>query len=261
MENEVVDTNVEAAPDTSVTETPNTEATTTAQPTDTDSKLYTIKVNGEEMQLKEPELIKYAQLGRSGQRAMERAALLEKKQKDMYGQLVSAAKKDVFALYEVLTGEKHPYANGQQPQQNGAVQVQEQPDPRDVELQQTKQKLQTIEQRLEAEDVERERKAIDNELSEATKKYPELDSPYLQHFVKSEYRKALQNGLDLSLEDVAFYVAQDVKEREQKKQKAINSSMDENKKRAPVITPPAAKGNGSKSMTLEDVKRLAGRQV
>jgi hypothetical protein len=222
-----------------------------------EEKRFKLKVNGEELDLTEPEVIKYAQLGKAGQRAMEKAAMVEKKQREMYGQLVKAAETDVFALYEVLTGKKHPYASGVA-QQNGQQQNAQEMDPRDLKLREYEEKLTRIEQKIEGEEIEKERQAIETELSSAVKKYPELDSPYLKHFVKSEYRKALINGLELSLEDVAFYVAQDVKQQAAAKQKATVQKLEENKKRAPVITPPSG-GEAKKPMSLEDVKRLAGR--
>lgn len=254
MENEVVDT---AATETQepIDQSPAPETETQAQPAnEAEQKLYSIKVNGEEMQLSEPELIKYAQLGKAGQRAMEKAAMTEKKQREMYSQLVKAAETDVFALYEVLTGKKHPNAM----QQHQAMQGQSDVDPKDLKLREYEEKLNRIEQRIEAEEIEKERQAVETELSDAVSKYPELDSPYLKHFVKSEYKKALVNGLDLSLDDVAFYVAQDVKKSSQDKQRAIAGKMEDNKKRAPVIAPPPG-AKVEKPMSLEDVKRLAGR--
>jgi hypothetical protein len=225
------------------------------QAQETEEERYKIKVNGEELEVTKPELIKYAQLGKAGQRAMERAALAEKSQKQMYSQLIQAADKDIYALYEVLTGKKHPHATQFQ---NNGTQETAQVDPRDLELREYKERLSALEAARENEAVEKERVAIENELGEAVKKYPELDSPYMKHFVKSEYRKALMNGIDLSLDDVAFYVSQDVKKSNAEKQKATVQKIEENKKRAPVITPPAG-GNGKKAMTLEDVKKLAGR--
>lgn len=252
MENEVVDT---AATEEVSTEqaTPETEAPA-QQTQEPEQKLYSIKVNGEEMQVSEPELIKYAQLGKAGQRAMERAAQTEKKQREMYSQLVKAAETDVYALYEVLTGKKHPSAM----QQNNNAVTQQDLDPRDLKLREYEEKLSRIEQRIEAEEVEKERQAVETELADSIKKYPELDTPYLKHYIKAEYRKALVNGIDLSLDDVAFYVSQDVKKSEQEKAKATSMKLEENKKRAPVIAPPPG-AKESKPMTLDDVKRLAGR--
>jgi hypothetical protein len=259
MENEVVDTANEIQADISTETPPTKESNEAAQhtPAETSDKRYAVKINGEEMQLTEPELIKYAQLGKAGQRAMEKAASLEKKQKELYGQLVQAAESDPYALYEVLTGKKHPHAStAQQPQAQG-----QELDPRDQKIKEYESKLAKIEQRLEQEDIAKEREAVESELTEAVKKYPVLDSPYLKHFVKAEYRKALINGLDYTLEDVAFHVAQDYKAQEAQRVKATQQKLEENKKRAPVITAPGVKGDGKKPMTLDDVKRLAGRAV
>jgi hypothetical protein len=75
--------------------------------------------------------------------------------------------------------------------------------------------------------------------------------------VKDQYRKALINGLDHSLEDIAFLVAQENKQLNAQKQKATTQKLEENKKRAPVIAPPAG-GTEKKERTFDDAKRLAG---
>lgn len=261
----VVDTTNETSPDSTSPETNpvESEATEGAQPTQETpaERKWRLKVNGEELDLTEPEVLKYAQLGKAGQRAMEKAALLEKKQRETYSQLKEAAEKDVFTLYQILTGKVHPNASLAASQKTTAQGASEQFDPKDLQLREYEEKLSRIEQRLEQEDIERERQAVESELSDAVKKYPELDSPYLKSFVKSEYRKALLNGSEHSLEDIAFLVAQDFKRYEQQKSKATQQKLEANRNKAPVIAP-ASKGSASnKEMTLDDVKRLAGRMV
>lgn len=259
LDTNVVDTDVTANEATS-TETPDQNAATTAQPTQGEAeRKWKLKVNGEESEYSEAEVLKFAQLGKAGQRAMERAAATEKKHKELQSTLREAAEKDVFTLYQALTGKRHPLADQgapkATPQQSGEI------DPRDVQLREYEEKLSRIEQRLEKEDIERERQLVEQELGDAVKKYPELDSPYLKSYVKSEYRKALVNGLDMSLEDVAFYVAQEHKQWNAQKQKATQQKLEANKQKAPVIAPPSDGGSQKGPMTLDDVKRLAGRQV
>jgi hypothetical protein len=263
LETNVVDTET-AAPEATSQEMPDQGAPAEAQPTQGETeqqRKWKLKVNGEDLDLTEPEVLKYAQLGKAGQRAMEKAAALEKKHKELYAQLQQTAEKDPYLLYQVLTGKTHPKAMNAAPQQATAQGDQSADDPRDIELREYKEKLSRIEQRLEQEDIERERKAVENELNDAVKKYPELDSPFLKSYVKSEYRKALLNNADMSLEDVAFLVAQEHKRYEAQRSKVTQQKLEANKQKAPVIAPPSGGGTSKKEMTLEDVKRLAGRQV
>lgn len=244
------------------TETPQATSTetqeqdgTSAQPAVSEEKLFTIKVDGRETQLKESELIKYAQLGKKGQRAMEAHANLEKKQKAFYSTLQAAAEKDVYSLYEALTGKRHPAAEAaRQPQAEATDQNQ---DPRDIKLREYEDKLARIEERFENEAVEKERQAVASELDAAVKKYPELDSPYLTAYVKDQYRRSLKNGLDHSLEDIAFLVAQDVKRQEADKRQKLTTHLDKNKKRAPVITGPSD-GKTKPKGGIEYARKLAG---
>lgn len=259
MNTSVVDTETKVAEPTS-NETAD-QTTETAQPTQSEpeARKWKLKVNGEEEELDEPTVLKYAQLGKAGQRAMERAAATEKKHKELISSLRETAEKDPFLLYQALTGKIHPKA-GLGAQQATPDQSQAE-DPRDAKLREYEEKFSRIEQRLEQEDIERERQAVEKELADAVKKYPELESPFLKSYVKSEYRKALVNGLDTTLEDVAFLVAQENKQWIAKSQKATQEKLEANKQKAPVIAPPSTGGSQKKEMTLEDVKRLAGRQV
>lgn len=265
MENEVIDTkSTEAqastqAPDISTEpEAQELDKSTPDAATTEAERKWKLKVYGEEREYSEPELLKLAQLGGAGQQAMNKAALIEKKQREFYGWLQEALAKDPLQVAEIITGKK--YQAAQQASPNG--EAQEQLDPRDLKIRELEEKYGTLAQRIEQEEVEKERQVIQQEITAAVKKYPELDSPYLQSYVKQEYRKALMNGVtDLSIEDVAFYVAQDVKNREAQKLKATQERFEEKKKQAPVVTAPGAASGKTKSMTLDDVKRLAGRTV
>lgn len=262
MENEVIDTQSTTETTTPVetaqpisTETQGNTGEPSTQAPSSETKMYTVKVDGKEMQFSEPELIKYAQLGKKGQRSMEYAASLEKKQKAFYGQLVSTAEKDVFALYEALTGKRHPMAHASAQAQSATDQGQQ--DPRDIKLREYEEKLSRIEQKFEADEVEKERQAVATELADAVKKYPELNTPYHSSFVKDQYRRALKAGLDHSLEDIAFLVAQDVREHEANKRKELNNKLDENKKKAPVMTTPGS-GKAKPPSGIEYARKLAG---
>lgn len=257
LETNVVDTEGTDLTATS-TETPEKEAGAEAQSTQgvTEPRKWKLKVNGEEEELDEPSVLKYAQLGKAGQRAMERAAATEKKHKELINSLRETAEKDPFLLYQALTGKRHP--NALTAPTKATVEGQgNEPDPRDMQLREYEEKLSRIEQRLEQEDIERERKAVEQELGDAIKKYPELDSPPLKAYVKSQYRAALVNGAEMSIEDIAFLVAQEQKQWTAQKQKATQQKLEANKQKAPVITGPTGDAPKKKG-TLEDSLALGG---
>lgn len=240
------------APQTEVeTQTQQTEAHDTA--TQEQVRKWKLKVYGEEKEYTEPEVLKLAQLGGAGQKAMEKAAAIEKKQREFYGWLRGALEKDPHAVAEVITGKKFQAQQAQS-------QEQEQTDPRDMKVSELESQVSSLMERLEAQDVEKERQLIEKELGDAVSKYPELDNTFLKSYVKQEYRKALQNGLeDLSIDDVAFYVAQQWKETQAKKVQTAQQKFEDTKQKAPVTTKPAQGSGAKKPMSLEDVKKLAGR--
>ncbi len=242
-------------------ETQSTDANTGTQETATEQaeRKYKLKVYGEEKEYSEAEVLKFAQLGSAGQKAMEKAALLEKKQREFYGWLREALAKDPDQVAEIVTGQKRV----RQAQAQATEQGQEQTaDPRDAELRQYQDRLQKLEAKLEQDEIEKERQAIESELDAAVKKYPELDNPFLKSYVKQEYRKVLKSGVeDMSMEDVAFYVAQEYRNQQAAKAQTVQKQFDNKKQAAPVMTKPAPSSSPKKQMTLDDVKRLAGRQV
>lgn len=257
MENEVqIDnqsTEVQAsqeAPDTEVAETQsNTQEPATETP---EEKKWRLKVYGEEKEYSEPEVLKFAQLGAAGQKAMEKAATIERKQKEFYGWLREALAKDPYAVAEVVTGQKFNRPSTQMDE--------EQVDPAKSELAQYKERLQSLEAKLEREEIEKERQAIESELDTAVQKYPELSNPFMKSYVKQEYRKVLKSGIeDMSIEDVAFYVAQEYRNQQKDKAQTVQKNFETKKAAAPIMTKPAMASNKEKAMTLDDVKKLAGR--
>lgn len=237
-------------------ETQSPDANNTAL-TATDAKKWKLKVYGEEKEYSEPEVVKFAQLGAAGQKAMEKAALAEKKQREFYGWLRSAMETDPMQVYEIITGKKYQGTQAPQVTEQGEV------DQRDTQLRHYQERLHSLEAKLEAQEIEKERQAIESELDSAVSKYPELNNPFLKSYVKQEYRKVLKAGVeDMSIDDVAFYVAQEFKNQQVQKAQTIQNKFNEKTKQAPVMTKPTqSSGQGNKKMTLDDVKRLAGRQV
>lgn len=223
--------------------------------TQAEIKRWKLKVYGEEKEYTEPEVLKLAQLGGAGQKAMEKAALLEKKQKEFYGWLRSALEKDPYKVAEVITGRS--FSRGTTEENFSG---QDETDPRARELSETRERLQSLEAKLESQEIEKERQAIETELTDAVSKYPELNNPFMKSYVKSEYRKVLKAGIeDLSIDDVAFYVAQEYKNQKAAQAKEAQKRFNEKKNRAPINTRPSAATGGDEQSGIDYARKLAGR--
>ena len=182
---------------------------------------------------------------------MEKAATLERKQKEFYGWLRDALAKDPYAVAEVVTGQKYNRPSTQTDEEQANPQS---------ELAKYQERLQALEAKLEREEIEKERQAIESELDGAVQKYPELANPFMKSYVKQEYRKLLKQGVeDMSIEDVAFYVAQEYKNQQKDKALTVQKNFETKKAAAPIMTKPAMASSKEKAMTLDEVKKLAGR--
>jgi hypothetical protein len=222
------------------------------------------KVGGEELEWDWPTTQRYAQLGRQGRVAMEKAAAVEKKAQQTLVELREAAMRDPEGLIEILTGRTRRAAGPAKPGTTTQGAEPSQPDPRDARIDELNSKVGSLEEVLERQAIAEERKQIENELTDAQKRYPELEDDAVKLFVKTEYARALKNGLDVTLDDVAFHVAQQRRELATKKDKEKQQKLLENNKRAPVSSIPGGKepsGSGRKpgESGIDYAKRLAGR--
>lgn len=220
------------------------------------------KVNGAEVEWDWDTTKRYAQIGNAGYKAMEKAKALEKKQADTYQQLMDLATRDPEGLIRIF----NPQWNGsaKQAQQIQAGQPQDQSeanDPRDHKIRELEQRYQSVAEKLEAQEIAKERSMIESEIQSAVKQFPILGDEMHQEFLKFQYAKALKQGLDVTMEDVAFHVAQKLEATRQAKNQQIKQRIEEKRKKAPVVGTAAPEGTGKKTMSLEDVKRLAGRIV
>lgn len=272
MDSVDMDTNAETDTDTAQDQQPSTadQDTSTDAPANAESTETVpykpfgkgkekFKVNGQELEWDWETTKRYAQIGRSGQMALERAATTEKKARQFYDQLVSQAAKDPDGLIEILTGRKVSRAQAQHDADPSSQQ-----DPRDSKISQLEERLAKFEQGTEQAAIEKERLAIQSELDAASKKYPEIDDEITRDYVKAQYAKMLRNAKDpddVTMDDVAFHVAQMIKDNRAKKTQDTKKRLDETRRRSPVSSSgiPAGGEGGHKPMTLEDVKKLAGR--
>lgn len=206
---------------------------------------------------------KYAELGRGGRLAMQKASEIEKKATDAYNNLIKRAQSDPEGLLEILNPKyKRGSLTKAQAREVAAEAVDGQSvgyDPRDSKIQELEEKLGSIESFVEQGKIAEERKLIETELDESVKRYPELNNKFYREFVKQEYHKALKRGDQFSIEEVAFFVSQDLKEMEASKAKAQKLAQEKIEKKAPVTSVHGKNVGESEGMTREEVMRLAGR--
>lgn len=223
-------------------------------------------VNGKDFEWDWATTKKYAQLGRSGQIAQQKAAETERKSREFYGRLTEGAKNDPEGVIRLLLGQPS-WKFGAKPTRTGGAATADgrsteggaTEDPRDQEIQELKGQVQKLLQGDEERQLEQERNAFTQELEDAVKSYPILDSKYYREYVKSEYRKSLMKGAEVSVDDVAFSVAEEIKELQANKDQERNQRLKNNRERATVTGRTGGDTGGEKAMSRDDVRRLAGR--
>jgi hypothetical protein len=229
------------------------------------------KANGKEHEWDWETTKKYAQLGYAGQQAIERSATTEKKSREFMGRLQELAQTDPDGLIEVLTGKRRqaqPHAQAQEPRQakQGHAESSQSEDPKDARIRELENKLNGVLERDEQAQVEAERTAFSKELDEATSKYPVLKEygGLFTEIVKVQYRKHLNLALEArqeppSVEDVAFYVSQQIQESRQKKDQEKQQRTEEKRKTAPLSGVPGGGGSSDKKGGREELLRAMGR--
>lgn len=219
------------------------------------------KVDGKEEEWDWETAKKYASLGKTAYQRMQEAADIKKRANDAYSQLLTLAEKDPEGLIRALNSNYTPQSQRAPQAQTGQDNVtNQQHDPRDQKIHGLENELQQIKQGLEMQAVEKERLAIQQEITEAESKYSVLKgNKFAINYIKNEYRKALANNVDTSIEDIAFLVSQELLEFNKAATQEKQKRFEQKRKSAPVNVVTASSEQGQKPMSLDDVKKLAGR--
>lgn len=236
----------------SASTSPETEQTTTAYQPFREGK-EKFKLDNEEVEWDWETTKKYASLGAAGYKRMEQAAAIRKQAEQAYSQLMHLAQTDPVGLLRTLNPKFNPQALQQRQETTESGNV----DPRDLEIRELKQRYETVAQTLERQEIEREKSLMQQEFDASFKKYPILKAnPFAMDRIRAEYTKALQAGIDVSIDEIAFLTAQELQKTSQAKTQVQQQRIQEKRKNAPVSVTPGSKAD--KPMTIDDVKRLAG---
>lgn len=222
------------------------------------------KVNGEEHEWDWDTTKRYAQLGRSGQLAMERAAQTEEKAKTAYQKLMKAAQDDPEGLIRVLNPNYQGSRSKTSAQQDAGDVDGNTEDPRDRRIAQLEKDVAKFSGHFESQEVNQARQEIDAELDASAKQFPIMTNDVYRQYVKSEYRRYLESGItDISIEDIAFSVQQKAKEEKLANDTKRKASLDIKRKNS---TSPSISGSSGSSDRKEGesgidfAKRVAGMQ-
>jgi hypothetical protein len=214
------------------------------------------KINGKELEWDWPTVQRYAQKGYAGMQALQRAAETEKKAKQFFGGLQESAARDPEGVIRILLGDPNWRFQAQRAASETHLPDESSFDPKDRVIQELQAKVEKLSGKYEQTEIEQERAAIAKEISDAENRYPNLKGDEVAlEYVKSQYRKALSQGLDVTIDDVAFEVNQKLEERKLQRAQQTKKRIEEKRKTAPVTHvagAPAAKEKGFD--TFDDVR-------
>lgn len=226
---------------------------------------YEVMIDGKKVAVSKDELLKGYQLSKASYNRMSEAAKLRKEVQDTYAQLKHYAENDPEGLLRALNPKWNSVSK-----QNTTQQTEESiPDsfrPYLTKMAEMEKTVTALRESLDQAAVEKERMAINKEYETITEQYPILKGKAQRAYLLNEYARALRNGIqgpngeEITMEDVAFYVAQELSDGQQQ----VIQRVKEAKKTAPGGTKSAAPKKVTEDgyfKNMDDVKRLAGIPV
>lgn len=222
------------------------------------------KVDGQEYEADWDTVTREYQLTKKSRMMMDEAAGIKRKAETALKNLYAAARNSPEEFLRSLNPNWNPQrSQGQAPagQEASGAQAQGQFDLESLREQirsELMQDVAPIKQQLEQYELERERQSLDKEFGEVTDKFPVFKGRVEKQFLMSQYRAALEQETNLSLEEVAFIASRELEEERKESMRIKAERAQQLRQKAPVTTRPAG-GEPKKEMTLEDVKRIAGR--
>ncbi len=223
-------------------------------------------VNGKEIEADWETVKRDYQLATASRQKMEEAAQIRKSAEGTLKKLLEAASKDPEGLISVLNPR---YQRGTL----GAAKAATEQDPA-LQGDPVAQRISEIEQRFnealeertkplmqmfEQMQVQEEKQALTKEYEGVCQKFPVFKNKVEKEYLLNRYRSSLEQELDLSFEDVAYYTFKEIEEARAESLKPTVQKQQENMRKAPVSVRPAAAGEKKGFDSIDDVKRLIGR--
>jgi len=212
-------------------------------------------IDGEDVEMTWDEVKKSVQLAKASYKRFEEANGIKQSATRFQEQMLQLARTNPEGLLRVL----NPNWQGGKPQ--GTTQDQrttEQEQPWQSEIERLASQNNELAQKLEAIELDKERSVLRQEFDTVKTQYPVFKEKLAMNYLQSEYRKALQSGKDLSLDDVAFYINQDLQKSKTAQIQTQQKKLSERRAISPVSNMPSS-GEGKKEAgSFDDLRKSLG---
>lgn len=217
-------------------------------------------IDGQEVEMDWEETKKSVQLAQSSYKRFEDAKKIEKTAQTVLEQIKQKARENPEGLIKIFNPNWQGGNSQAQSQETaqGGQRMQDQDNPWQSKFEELQRQNEELRQRFEEQDVQAERAKLQQEFTEVQSKYPVFQGKAEMAFLKSEYAKALRNGMEVDLEDVAFTISQDLKNSQVQRIQSQNQKRKQARERAPVSSQPGAGGAKKEFEDFEDVKKSLG---
>ena len=217
-------------------------------------------IDGEEIEMDWEETKKSVQLARSSYKRFEDAKKLETTAQGVMTRMKELAQTNPEGLIRTLNpnwqpGSSAPSATAQHNDQR----TQTEDNPWQRKFEESEERYKGLEDRFEEMDMQTERVKLQEEFTATQAKYPIFNDKASMVYLKAEYAKSLRAGMELGLDDVAFYVHQELSESRSKQIQSQKQRVEQRREKAPVSSRPAARSastGGEES--FDSLKRKLG---
>lgn len=219
----------------------------------------TFVIDGQEVEMTWDEAKKSIQLASASYKRFEDAKKIEKQAQTVLEQLRQKARENPEGLIRIFNPNWQGgtfQAQAQDPTESQRHEGQD--NPWQQRYEELDQRYKQLEQRFEQQDIQAEQAKLRQEFSEVESNYPIFKDEATMAYLKSEYAKALRNGMDISLEDVAFTLSQKLERSRAEKLQSQQQRKEHNRNRAPVSAQPSAAKPSGGYNSFEDVKKSLG---
>lgn len=214
-------------------------------------------IDGEEVEMTWDEVKKSVQLAKASYKRFEEANGIKQSATKFQEQMLHLAKTNPEGLIRVLNPNWQRGTPAQGTTQD-AQRTTDQEQPWQSEIERLASQNEELAQKLEAIELEKERVALRQEFETVKTQYPIFKDKLALNYLQTEYRKALKSGKDLSLDDVAFYINQDLQKSKTAQVQSQQQKIQQRKAVAPVSNMPSG-GEGKKEATsFEDLRKSLG---
>ena len=212
-------------------------------------------IDGEDVEMTWDEAKKSIQLSKASYKRFEEANGIKQSATRFQEQILQLARTNPEGLVRVL----NPNWQGGNPQ--GTTETQRNEDeqqPWQGEFQRLSSQNQEMAQKLEAIELDKERSVLKQEFADVQTKYPVFKEKLANNYLQTEYRKALKSGQELSLDDVAFYIDQDLRKSKTAEIQTRQKNLDQKRAISPVSSLPSGGEGKKEAASFDEIRKSLG---